>query len=291
MEQNYRFVIFFRKIYNFIYKSIPFIFHMSTFHCLFKKNSLITQKSDRSLSLNDILDDKDQIAFLTNKIGKKGFAVVGTFDGYGYLNTDFDLKLKTKILRNKEVVRKKFVIELVVLKNETIALKKTHSSYKILFREIFAMGKLSKTGINIPKIFEFDVWEKFILMEFIDGNNLKNIIALQGANKELHKLVNSPLYVNSSEIERYYLRTYIEKPYLKNILAKDLFIEKIFEDYQFMLEERFVYEDIKYGNLIVHENEIFWVDFEHCKYHWFVPNYIFKPISNQYLFKVNKHFI
>ena len=290
MEQNYRVVIFFRKIYNFIYKSIPFIFHISTFHCLFKKNSLITQKSDRSFSLNDILDDKDQIAFLINKIGKKGFAVVGTFDGYGYLNTAFDLKLKTKILRNKEVVRKKFVIELVVLKNGIIALKKTHSSYKIFFREIFAMGKLGKTNINIPKILEFDIRDKYILMEYIDENNLKNNIAFQGADQQLRDLVNSPMYVNSSEIERYYLRTITEKPYLKHVLASDQ-IEKIYEDYRIMLNQRFVYEDIKYGNLIVQENEIFWVDFEHCKYHWIAPNFIFKPISNQYLFKVNKHFI
>lgn len=126
-------------------------------------------------------------------------------------------------------------------------------------------------------------------MEYIDGDNLKNRLHSNGAKDDINLISNSSSYLNSPALEKYYLRVKTEKPYLKNVLG-DEHINEIYFQYNLMLNNRFIYEDIKYGNLILNKDNIYWVDFEHCKYHFFAPPFLFSEISNQYLSKLDRHF-
>ena len=99
-------------------------------------------------------------------------------------------------------------------------------------------------------------------MEFVDGNNLKNILAAIGANNELRELRSSKSYIDSSDLNKYYLRKETEQKYLNDILQEES-KERIQSDFKVMIDKKFIYEDIKYGNLILNKNNIYWVYFKH----------------------------
>lgn len=282
-------MIILRKGYNFIYKYFLVCFSLGLYKILFEKKKITIKLSEGNfIKISEILSQPyvDRIFEMMNH---ENFVIIGKFDQKGNIVSEYPLQLKQPIRQKNPSPRNKFVIELVVLKDGAVVLKKTHKNYTIFFRELYAMISLSSTNIKIPAVFDYDIWKKFILMEFIDGYNMKKRLSVVGAEKELSKLKDSDFYSKASSIERYYMRTNIEKKFLVEILL-DKQVSAIFADYEVMLKEKFIYQDIKYGNFIILKDEIYWIDFEHCKSHKFTSEELFDILSKPFLSKLKNHF-
>lgn len=83
----------------------------------------------------------------------------------------------------------------------------THREYDVFFREFFSMVFLSSKYIKIPVIFDFNIRNKVIWMEYVDGNNLKTMLAIVGAGKEFENLYILNSYILANSLKKYYKRT------------------------------------------------------------------------------------
>src|SRR5690606_4738035 len=138
-------------------------------------------KTLKGTLLTNILTDKNTLDNILKKLETCKFLSIGFIDEMGNIITPYKLHLNQPVRTNTDQRRKKFVIEIIVLPNNTVALKKIHNNRVTLFREIYAMTLLRENGLYIPEIYDYKILSKEILMEYIDGINLKNSLAISGA--------------------------------------------------------------------------------------------------------------
>src|SRR5690606_39045265 len=151
---------------------------------------------------------------------KSDMVSLGFFDIHGLVVSDYKLQLKNLSLEKGFTPRSKYVIELVVIKNGQIAIKKSHKNYSVFFREIFAMSILGK-NIEIPAIIDYNLKSKYILMEYIDGKNLRNLIDNNDAKEKVKALTKTEEFQSADINKQVSLITIIEKPFIHNILQEN----------------------------------------------------------------------
>ncbi|WP_282018314.1 phosphotransferase [Salegentibacter mishustinae] len=280
-----------KKIYNFLFKTILFWLSPHILKLILNKKDVIkrTEKNKNFLK-NNISNSKVRKSILT-KLSKKKFVKIGYMDEQGQLVLRKKYKKKNVEIFYQNYVHNKIKksIKIVILKDEVIGIKKEHSSIKTLLRELQALSKLQNVNVKTPRIIDYSLNKKFIIMEFLEGKNMRRALYDMGAELEIEALKKSKSYQEKTTLQRYYMRLEIEKKFLVGILSPQQ-IEKLFEEHDKILNEGLIYQDIKYPNFIINEGEVFWIDFEHCNAHPLVPSFLFNTLSKQYKKKFSEHF-
>jgi len=243
----------------------------------------------------DFLKEKIPSSKLRKKIhfkfDKKKFVKIGYMDEQGQLilRKRFKNDNAKKSYKNYAHNKVKKSIQIVISKEGVVGIKKKHNSVKCLIRELYAMHKFQEININTPKILGYSLRKKYVIMEFLEGVNIRRALYDIGAEEKINNLKVSTVYEAKSSLEKYYLRLEVEKYFLKKILTQEQ-IDGLFTDFEVILKERLIYQDIKYPNFVIKNNEIYWIDFEHCNAHPLAPDFLFKIISKQYKKKFSEHF-
>src|SRR5690606_19216178 len=118
-------ILLIRKAYNFIYENFLFLFNLGILNIIFNKKGIITNSSTVPiLNIRNILHAADQLKEIQDFLKIRKFAVLGFFDEHGNIKTSYHLQLNNIASVDKQKSRDKCGVELVVLTNGDIALKK-----------------------------------------------------------------------------------------------------------------------------------------------------------------------
>ena len=280
-----------RKIYNFLFKTILFWVNPEVLKLVSRKQEIIRNTNPSPEFLKEKIPNSKIRKKIHSKFEKKKYVKIGYMDEQGQVVLRKKYKYDNSEINYKNYVHNKVKksIQIVISENDVVGIKKKHDSTKSLIRELYAMYKFQKINIKTPKIIGYSLRKKYIIMEFLEGVNMRRALYDMGAEQKIQELLISTAYEEKSSLEQYYLRLEVEKDFLKKILTKEQ-VDKLFEEFKAILDEGLIYQDIKYPNFVIKKDEIYWIDFEHCNAHPLAPEFLFELISEQYKKKFQEHF-
>jgi len=179
-----------------------------------------------------VLGEIDQDGFLLSKVGK--------------------ISNIPNISKKQFLTRKRFGLQLVAI-HGYVCIEKHYKGNKSSFiNEIEALYHLGRAGCNIPVIMDVDFDNLTLTFSYISGRVLREELAKRGAVVRDRDIEDNPELTRSGKRKMALKRI----PECKRILSKVIgsqFIELIFTELNKMHEARFIWNDIKYGNIIIEE--------------------------------------
>lgn len=164
--------------------------------------------------------------------------------------------------------RKRFYID-VLLENGLILLEKNFQANSFAFyNELTILNKLKSFGF-VPKIYFVDYKNSAITLNYIDGFVLRERIAKFNCGI---RDIDRKMYV----INKAYLDPVIV---VKDIVSKKL-LDNMIEQINKIHQMKILIRDIKYGNIIIKDEESFLIDFHDAIYFKYTPKIIFDTIKN-----------
>jgi len=161
------------------------------------------------------------------------------------------------------IKRKKYTLEAVLLSNK-VGLKKRYNGNKLAFlNELNALHDLAAAGCNLPSIMDVDFRNLSITFSYILGHVLREVLAKKGAIIRDRDVNTDPRFTFLSPEKRWIKRIEEGRRYLKDVLGQD-FIEDLYEQLLRIHASGYLWNDIKYGNIIIEKKsgKPYLIDFE-----------------------------
>jgi tRNA A-37 threonylcarbamoyl transferase component Bud32 len=154
------------------------------------------------------------------------------------------------VSQNQFVKRKRFGLRVVAL-GEYICVEKHYKGNKSSFvNEIEAHYHLGRAGCNIPVIMDVDFDNLTLTFSYISGPVLREELAKKGAVVRDRDIEENSELTHSGRRKRV-LNRVLEGRRVLNDVVDSKFIELIFAELNKIHEARFIWNDIKYGNIII----------------------------------------
>lgn len=202
-----------------------------------------SSEDDGEQSHKVILGELDQDGFLLSKVGKISDA--------------------PRFSKKQFLTRKRFGLRIVAI-DGIVCIEKHYRGNKPSFvNEIEALYHLGRAGCNIPVIMDVDFDNLTLTFSYISGPILREELA------KLGEVVRDRDIEENSMLSSFYKRKRAMNRILggKRILSEVIdyqFIELIFDELNKIHKARFIWNDIKYGNIIIEEqaNKSCLIDFD-----------------------------
>ncbi len=202
-----------------------------------------SSEDDGEQSHKVILGELDQDGFLLSKIGK--------------------ISDTPRFSKKQFLARKRFGLRIVAI-DGIVCIEKHYRGNKPSFvNEVEALYHLGRAGCNIPVIMDVDFDNLTLTFSYISGQILREELA------KLSVVVRDRDIEENSMLSRFYKRKRALNRILrgKRILSEVIdyqFIELIFDELNKIHKARFIWNDIKYGNIIIEEqaNKPCLIDFD-----------------------------
>jgi tRNA A-37 threonylcarbamoyl transferase component Bud32 len=193
----------------------------------------ITPPENSRRQLNKIvLGEIDQDGFLLSKVGK--------------------ISNIPNVSHEKFLARKRFGLRVVVI-DGYVCIEKHYKGNKSSFvNEIEAHYHLGRAGCNVPVIMDVDFDNLILTFSYISGPVLREKLAEKGAVVRDRDIEENPKLTQSDKRKRALNRALEGRRVLKEVVDSK-FIELISAELSKIHKARFVWNDIKYGNIIIEE--------------------------------------
>lgn len=217
--------------------------------------------------------------------------LIAEIDQDGFLLSHFGpLKFAPTISVENYLPRKKSKVTVVSL-HGNLGVKKLYSSKRRFIDELKALFYLSQAECNVPAIIDIDFDNLVITTSYILGRVLREALANEGAllrDRDMESLAaNSETITNITWLYRIdegkkVLHKIIDEQFVKNLLVELRKMHSI----------RFVWNDIKYGNIIIDEKsgQPFLIDFVTARHYPEIGDFLFRHLRDYDIELFNLHF-
>ncbi len=217
---------------------------------------------------------------------------LGEIDQDGFLLSKVGAISKVPSVSQKQfLARKRFGLRVVAI-DGYVCIEKHYKGNKSSFvNEIEAHYHLGRAGCNIPVIMDVDFDNLTLTFSYISGQVLREELARRGAVVRDRDIEDNPELTRFGKKKRALKRI----PECRRVLGDviDLqFIELIFAELNKIHEARFIWNDIKYGNIIIEERsgKPYLIDFDWALRFSELGKKAFKILSNRDIEKFNTCF-
>ena len=195
-------------------------------------DKIVSSESSRQQLNKVVLGEIDQDGFLLSKIGK--------ISNIPYISQE------------QFLARKRFDLRVVVI-DGYVGIEKHYKGNKSSFaNEIDAHYHLGRAGCNIPVIMDVDFDNLTITFSYILGPVLREELAKRGAVVRDRDIEENPALTRTGRKKMAINRISECRQVLSSVIDSK-FIELIFAELKKMHQTRFIWNDIKYGNIIIEE--------------------------------------
>ena len=195
-------------------------------------DKIVSSESSRQQLNKVVLGEIDQDGFLLSKIGK--------------------ISNIPNISQEQFLARKRFDLRVVVI-DGYVGIEKHYKGNKSSFaNEIDAHYHLGRAGCNIPVIMDVDFDNLTITFSYILGPVLREELAKRGAVVRDRDIEENPALTRTGRKKMAINRISECRQVLSSVIDSK-FIELIFAELKKMHQTRFIWNDIKYGNIIIEE--------------------------------------
>ena len=217
--------------------------------------------------------------------------VIGEIDQDGFVRSEVGALVGIPTVTTEEFVsRERFGLTLVA-RNGVLAVRKDYRGDRQAFlREVHALDALALAGCNVPALLEIDFDQVHLVMSYIVGTVLREALAKRGAvvrdrDVERHELA------DLGHKEKRLARIRTGKSFLAAVVDES-FIEDLFRQLRVMHSLRFVWSDIKYGNVFIEKDsgEPYIIDFHAATYHPDLEDRAFRRLADGDIENFNLHF-
>jgi len=217
---------------------------------------------------------------------------LGEIDQDGFLLSKVGAISNVPSVSKKQfLARKRFGLRVVAI-DGYVCIEKHYKGNKSSFvNEIEAHYHLGRAGCNIPVIMDVDFDNFMLTFSYISGPVLREELAARGAVVRDRDIEENPGLTRSVKRKRVLNRIPECRRVLGDVIDSQ-FIELIFAELNKIHEARFIWNDIKYGNIIIEEQsgKPYLIDFDWALRFPELGNKAFKILSNRDIEKFNTCF-
>lgn len=195
--------------------------------------------------------DWDKITSTENSRHQSHKVELGEIDQDGFLLSKVGVIANMPSVSKKEfLTRKRFGLKVVAI-DGYVCIEKHYKGNKASFvNEIEAHYHLGRAGCNIPIIMDVDFDKLTLTFSYISGPVLREELAKRGAVVRDRDIEENPELTRAGKRKMALNRMPEGRRVLSEVIDSQ-FIELIFAELKKMHEARFIWNDIKYGNIII----------------------------------------
>ncbi len=273
------FVEFYRKAIKL--KRICFVGREITYWRKRKEEILKSASEGYKLKIEELGLTEDNRELIKDKSRE---TVIAEIDQDGYLHSNYGpIKNAPTISKDKFLPRKKTSLY-VILRDGLVGIKKNYRGNKLGFvTELNALYKLGKAGCCVPSIIDINFEELTLTVSYILGKVLREKLAKKGARIRDKDTNNQKINEYANIIKG--------RKVLYDVIDRN-FAERIYDEIISIHQARFIWKDIKYGNIIIDHKtgKPFLIDFEHAQDYDGIREALFRILRDGDTEKFNLHF-
>ncbi len=217
---------------------------------------------------------------------------LGEIDQDGFLLSNVGkISNVPSVSKNYFLARKRFGLRVVAI-DDYVCIEKHYKGNKSSFvNEIEALYHLGCAGCNIPVIMDVDFDNLTLIFSYISGRVLREELAGKGAVVRDRDIEDNPELTRPGRRKRALNRIQECRRVLSEAIDSQ-FIELIFAELKKIHETRFIWNDVKYGNIIIEERsgKPYLIDFDWALRFPELGKKAFKILSNRDIKKFNTCF-
>lgn len=189
------------------------------------------------------------------------------------------------------VERKKYRIRLVLMDGNLLVEKDFRGAKVFFINELRTLYTIGLAGCNVPSIIDVDFDNCVLYLSFISGGVLREELAKKGAILRDRDAFNNSTYAKLNEKKKRLRRINEGKQKMYEVVDSR-FVEELFVELTKIHSARFIWNDIKYGNIIIEEKtgRPFLVDFENARYYPNLNKNAFSSFRDKDIELFNLHF-
>jgi tRNA A-37 threonylcarbamoyl transferase component Bud32 len=197
--------------------------------------------------------DWDKITSFENSRQQSYKVELGEIDQDGFLLSKVGAISNVPSVSKKQfLTRKRFGLRVVAIDGYVCVEKHYKGNKSSFVNEIEAHYHLGRAGCNIPVIMDVDFDNLTLTFSYIPGPVLREELAKRGAVVRDRDIEDNPELTRSGKRKRAMNRILEGRRVLKEVIDSK-FIELIFAELSKIHKARFIWNDIKYGNIIIEE--------------------------------------
>ena len=242
--------------------------------------------------IEDIGVSSEQCELVKRAQEESGEVVIAEIDQDGYLLSHFGpIPLAPSVSDEEFLERKKSDLQLVALAG-FVGVKKDCRGKKLSFiREVNALHSLGLAGCNVPAIMDVDFDNVTLTFSYIAGAVLREELAKRGAVVRDRDVDAHPAFAQLGRRESWLKRIHEGTRVLYDVIGVE-FIESLFDELKKVHASRFIWGDVKYGNVIIEAKtgKPYLVDFDRAEHYPRLPSSLFQILRDQEVDAFNLHF-
>jgi tRNA A-37 threonylcarbamoyl transferase component Bud32/2-polyprenyl-3-methyl-5-hydroxy-6-metoxy-1,4-benzoquinol methylase len=217
--------------------------------------------------------------------------VIGEIDQDGFVRSEVGALDAIPVVTAKEFVsRTRFDLTLVARNGMLTVRKDYRGNQQAFLREIHALDALAQAGCNVPALLDIDFDQLRVEMSYIAGSVVREALADSGAVVRDRDVARHE-FADLGHKEKRLARVREGRSSLAEVVDA-AFIEDLFRQLRVMHSLRFIWGDIKYGNVVIEKDsgEPFLIDFDGASYHPDLGGRAFRRLADSDIEKFNLHF-
>ena len=242
--------------------------------------------------IDDIGLSAEQCAVLRKLNEKSREVVIAKIDQDGFILSYFGAIRNSSVVSDKNFLeRNKFTLKLVAL-NGNVGVKKDYRGNKLAFvKEINTLHNLRIIGCNVPSIMDVDFENLTLTISYILGPVLREKLANRGAVLRDSDVVDSPDFAHLDPKRSWLRRIQEGKRFLYDVVDSQ-FVECLVEEVRKIHRLGFIWNDIKYGNVIIEEKtgDPYLIDFDRTDHFPRMSKSLFRVLRDREMELFNLHF-
>jgi len=217
---------------------------------------------------------------------------IGEIDQDGFLLSKVGTIPKVpSVSKTDFLARKRFGLRVVAIDGYVCVEKHYEGNKSSFVNEIEAHYHLGRAGCNVPVIMDVDFDNLTLTFSYISGPVLHEELAKRGAVVRDRDIEENPELTRSGRRKKMLNRILEGRRVLSEVIDSN-FIELILAELNKIHEARFIWNDIKYGNIIIEERtgKPYLIDFDWALRFPELGEKTFKILSNRDIEKFNACF-
>jgi serine/threonine protein kinase len=218
--------------------------------------------------------------------------VIGEFDQDGFLLSLFGpIRDAPTVSESQFIPRNRLKLTLVAVDGYA-GVRKDYRGNRLAFvHEIKALHRLGLAGSNVPAIMDLDFDGLTLTLSYIVGPVLREELAKRGAVVRDRDVNSNSRFVRLRRKERWLERIQEGKRVLFDVVDTR-FIEDLFIQLKLVHASGFIWNDIKYGNVIIEKRSgnPYLIDFESARYCPELGQNAFQILCNENIERFRLHF-
>jgi tRNA A-37 threonylcarbamoyl transferase component Bud32 len=197
--------------------------------------------------------DWDKVTSFENSRQQSHKVELGEIDQDGFLLSKVgNISNVPSVSQKQFLARKRFGLRVVAIDGYVCVEKHYKGNKSSFVNEIEAHYHLGRAGCNIPVIMDVDFDNLTLTFSYISGRVLREELAGRGAIVRDRDIEDNPELTRSDK-RKMALNRIPEGRRVLNEVIDSQFIELVFAELNKIHEARFIWNDIKYGNIIIEE--------------------------------------